>query len=173
VVNVEFCDSFNRIVLTARERKRGARRPEPPEPRKTLGGSPKTLQGPRFDSLLLLRVRDDGSVALVNSRDVAEAFDKRHDHVLRDIDAILTSPNLGASWFRSGDYLDAKGEARRSFDLTRQGFTLLVMGWTGERAMAFKIRSGATYARLGKPRACLTPVRGQGRRILGGLRRPA
>jgi anti-repressor protein len=71
---------------------------------------------------------------------VAEAFGKRHDHVLRDIDTILTSPNLGPLWFRSVDYLDAKGESRRAFDLTRQGFTLLVMGWTGERAMAFKVR---------------------------------
>ena len=36
-----------------------------------------------------LGLRLDGSVALVNSRDVAVAFDKRHDHVLRDIDALL------------------------------------------------------------------------------------
>ena len=33
-----------------------------------------------------LGLRLDGSVALVNSRDVAVAFDKQHAHVLRDID---------------------------------------------------------------------------------------
>ena len=73
---------------------------------------------------------------VVNSRDVAEVFEKQHPHVLRDIDCILTNPDLDASpWFRPVLYEDAKGEDRRSFDLTRDGFTLLVMGWTGERAM--------------------------------------
>lgn len=89
-----------------------------------------------------LCLRAEAGVPVVNSRDVAELFDKRHDHVLRDIEAILTSPSLGAlpGWVRHSDYLDAKGEKRPSFDLTRQGFTLLVMGWTGERAMSFKVR---------------------------------
>jgi Rha family phage regulatory protein len=60
---------------------------------------------------------------------VAEHFGKRHDHVLRDIDELLTSPDLGAlNWFWPAQYVDPKGEMRPSFDLTRQGFTLLVMG---------------------------------------------
>jgi Rha family phage regulatory protein len=61
---------------------------------------------------------------------------REHKHVLRDVDGILTASDLRASnWFRPVSYLDAKGEERRSFDLTHQGFTLLVMGWTGERAL--------------------------------------
>jgi Rha family phage regulatory protein len=88
-----------------------------------------------------LRLHSDSGVALVNSRDVAEVFGKRHDHVLRDIDQILTSPNLGASrgWFRPVIYEDAKGDDRRAFDLTRDAVMLLVNRWTGERAMAFSI----------------------------------
>jgi hypothetical protein len=47
--------------------------------------------------------------------------------VLRDINELRTSSDLRASgWFRDATYLDAKGEARPSFDLTRQAFTLLV-----------------------------------------------
>jgi phage regulator Rha-like protein len=54
--------------------------------------------------------------------------------VFRDIDELLTAPDLGRlGWFRPTSYIDAKGETRRSVDLTRDGFTLLVMGWTGER----------------------------------------
>jgi Rha family phage regulatory protein len=87
-----------------------------------------------------LRLRADGEVALVNSRDVAEAFEKQHQHVLRDVDAVLTRPDLDALWFRATDYLDAKGENRRSFDMTKQGFAVLVNGWTGDRAMTFRIR---------------------------------
>jgi Rha family phage regulatory protein len=61
---------------------------------------------------------------VVNSRDVAEHFGKRHDNVLRDIEALTTASELRASnWFREVVYLDAKGESRASFDLTRQGFT--------------------------------------------------
>ena len=106
-----------------------------------------------------LGLRLDGSVALVNSRDVAEAFGKQHAHVLRDIDALLAGaggaskaakgghPNLDglsnqavSDWFRLvlAWHEEAQRETR-SFDLTRDGFTLLVMGWTGERAMRFKV----------------------------------
>ena len=79
-----------------------------------------------------------------NSRDVAEAFCKRPAHVLRDIDALITSPDLEkCSWFH-----ETKSEVRggkgatltvRSFDLTRDGFTLLAMGWTGPKALTFKV----------------------------------
>jgi hypothetical protein len=39
-------------------------------------------------------------VALINFPDVAEAFQKRHDRVLRDIDTIANPPNLGG-WAKS------------------------------------------------------------------------
>jgi Rha family phage regulatory protein len=89
-----------------------------------------------------LRMRADGRVPVVNSRDVAREFGKRHDNVLRDIQALLATPSelRGFDWFREVSYLDEKGEARPSFDLTRDGFTLLVQGWTGPKALAFKIR---------------------------------
>lgn len=38
-------------------------------------------------------VRDGGVFA--NSHDVAPTFGKRHDHVLRDIAALIHTPNLG------------------------------------------------------------------------------
>ena len=80
----------------------------------------------------------DGSV-YANSRDVAAFFEKRHDHVLRDIDSILTvepstAPNFGVS-----EYKDSTGRWLRSFDLTRDGLTLLAMGFTGHKALKFKI----------------------------------
>lgn len=92
-----------------------------------------------------MHVRADGDEAIVNSRDVAEAFEKRHDHVLRDIDLLLGSPNLGsqtgAGWFRErDDYHDEARKEVRSFDLTRDGLILLVMGWTGPKALQIKVR---------------------------------
>jgi len=93
-----------------------------------------------------LGLRADAGVPVVNSRIVAERFEKRHDNVLRDIDALIsTSSNLrGCGWFRE-TRVDVPGGngailSVRSFDLTRDGFTLLVMGWTGEKALTFKVR---------------------------------
>lgn len=34
----------------------------------------------------------------------------------------------------------SKSDGYRSFDLTRNVFTLLIMGWTGKRAKAYKVR---------------------------------
>lgn len=91
------------------------------------------------DRLPVLVVRS-GEV-LTTSRDVAEKFDKRHDHVLRDIDNLLRnidSPNLG-SLFRLEMMPDGQGILRRSYDMTRDGFALLAMGFTGARAIKWKL----------------------------------
>lgn len=88
------------------------------------------------------RLQDDGRIAVVNSRDVAEKFGKQHHHVMRDIQNLLdANPDLvRRNWFRSNSYIDEQGKPRPSFDLTRDGFALLVQGWTGAKALEFKIR---------------------------------
>jgi phage regulator Rha-like protein len=62
-------------------------------------------------------------------RDIAEVFEKRHDNVLRDIEAILPASDLSDGWFREvrSEHPAVAGRFDRSFDLTRQGFTLLVI----------------------------------------------
>jgi hypothetical protein len=44
-------------------------------------------------------IAEHTGIAVVNSRDVAEKFEKRHDHVLRDIKALEISSDLSRSWF--------------------------------------------------------------------------
>lgn len=83
----------------------------------------------------------DGYV-LASSRTIAEAFDKRHDNVLRDIDNILKdidSSDLRSRLFRPTMEADAQGIQRRSYQVTRDGFSLLAMGFTGAKAMRFKL----------------------------------
>jgi Rha family phage regulatory protein len=91
-----------------------------------------------------LHLRADGRVPLVNSRDVADEFEKRHDHVLRDIDLLIQPKDLpktgGISWFRETPFTDSYDREQRSFDMTRDGFMFLVMGWTGPKARQIKIR---------------------------------
>lgn len=76
------------------------------------------------------------------STDVALHFQKKHLHVLRDIDRIksLCPASFNESNFGLVDYVDAKGERRRAFRLTRDAFSLLVMGMTGSAAIRWKLR---------------------------------
>ena len=73
---------------------------------------------------------------------VAETFGKRHDHVMRGIHDLMdkcpkefTDPNFGAS-----EYTDNTGRKLPMYLLTRDGLTLLVMGYTGKEAMKFKLK---------------------------------
>ena len=83
----------------------------------------------------------DGEV-FANSRDVAAFFGKRHDHILRDIgNLIRAEPQLGISNFGETPYVEpSNGQTYRSFDMDRDGFTLLAMGFTGTKALKWKLR---------------------------------
>jgi len=84
----------------------------------------------------------DGEV-FANSRDVAMFFDKAHRHVLDAVDALIRQePKLGGAEFSAGVYtLSQTGEQQhRCFDMTRDGFTLLAMGFTGSKALKWKLR---------------------------------
>lgn len=72
------------------------------------------------------------------SLQIAEVFEKRHDLVLRAIDN-LPNDDFKNSNFKFDTYFDKKGEQRRMFSLTRDCFSLLVMGFTGEKAYQWKI----------------------------------
>lgn len=93
-------------------------------------------------------VRLEDGVAVVNSRDVARHFDKQHKNVLRDIDNLLKSlisSNLSHgrhNYFREilTENPAVQGREDRSYDMTRDGFTLLVLRWTGERALRFQVK---------------------------------
>ena len=75
---------------------------------------------------------------VVSSLDVAETFGKAHDKVMRDIRDIGCSAEFNAANFGDIEYLDSRGRKQKACVMTRDGFTLLVMGYTGELAMRFK-----------------------------------
>lgn len=82
----------------------------------------------------------DGQI-VVSSRDVAVRFGKDHAKVLRAIkDKISTNPKLASlDYFIETSYKDAKGESRKEYLMTRDGFTFIVMGFTGREADNFKM----------------------------------
>lgn len=86
---------------------------------------------------------DHNDIARVDSRFVAEFFEKRHSNVIRDIQTI-TQPKSGLSEefielnFELSSYKDVTGRNLPCYLLTRDGFTILAMGYTGKKAMKFK-----------------------------------
>lgn len=83
----------------------------------------------------------DGEV-FANSRDVAAFFGKNHRDVTRAVDALIQQePNLGVRNFAQGVYLlpETGPQEHRCFDMDRDGFTLLAMGFTGAKALKWKL----------------------------------
>ena len=85
-------------------------------------------------------VLHDGRPA-TTSLEIAKFFKKRHDVVLRDVRNIMDNcpENFNAHNFVVVNYLDGKRENRPMFIIFKDGFTLLVMGYTGPEAMRFKL----------------------------------
>ncbi len=86
---------------------------------------------------------DGRDVARVDSRFVAEAFEKGHKDVLRSIDQILSEDSGYSTEFNRHNfvpitYTDVRGRKQRCYTMTRDGFTALVMGFTGKKAAQFK-----------------------------------
>ena len=81
----------------------------------------------------------DGRI-LASSRDVAEKFGKRHDHILRDIESFQKDiPNFGEMFFED-ELPDKYGRNQKIYWMNRDGFSLLCMGFTGKKALEWKLK---------------------------------
>lgn len=77
-------------------------------------------------------------VTVVTSLDVAETFEKRHDNVLKDIRGLECSERFRLLNFEESAYFNSQNKKQPMYYITRDGFTLLAMGYTGEKAVRFK-----------------------------------
>lgn len=79
--------------------------------------------------------------AITTSLKVAGVFGKRHDRVLESIRHLVPDlPNIRAPFFREAVYADEQGKPRPMYEMTRDGFSLLAMGFTGKKALTFKLQ---------------------------------
>lgn len=84
----------------------------------------------------------------IDSRDVAEMVDKRHDHLLRDIDKYMcylgssTNPNIGVSdFFRESNYKGPTGRKLKCYQITKKGCEFIANKLIGRKGAEFT----ATY----------------------------
>lgn len=77
---------------------------------------------------------------VTTSLQVAETFEKQHGHILRDIDSLKKDVSNFGEMFLEGNEPDSYGRDRKVFYMSRDGFTLLAMGFTGSKALQFKLK---------------------------------
>lgn len=91
--------------------------------------------------------------AVVSSLKVAKHFGKRHDNLMRIIkEAESNAPKIEGveKPFISAIYKDKKGECRPMYYLNRDGFSFVVMGFTGKKAAEWKWKYIAAFNHMEK-----------------------
>lgn len=86
-------------------------------------------------------VHQNNGVLVTTSRCVAQVFEKEHKNVIRDIRAIIDAnpdKEFGRLNFEPTSYKDQWNRDQVEYLLTRDGTMLLIMGYTGEKAMMLK-----------------------------------
>ena len=83
------------------------------------------------------------AIPVTTSRMVAEQFDKAHAHIMRDIrelsESLKDESKIGDIYFYDEiEYLDAMNRKQKEYRMNEQFFLLLVMGFTGKKALAIK-----------------------------------
>lgn len=81
----------------------------------------------------------EGGEALTTSRKVAEKFNKRHSDLLRCIQDLQLPKDYLERNFAPIFYVDSYNRKQSEFAISKDGFTFLVMGFTGKKANNFKI----------------------------------
>lgn len=79
---------------------------------------------------------------VASSRQIAESFGKEHKHVLRDIENLIGGESkigLSSMFFKS-EYISAQNKKLPEYLMNRDGFSLLVMGFTGKEALEWKLK---------------------------------
>lgn len=81
---------------------------------------------------------DGNGVVRADSLVVAQIFGKLHANVVRDIRNLDCSDEFRLINFDESTYINAQGHKQPCFNMTRDGFVFLVMGYRGKKAAAFK-----------------------------------
>lgn len=87
----------------------------------------------------LIEVRD--GTMMVTSKKIADDFGKVHRQVMRDIRGLSAKlGELGGHNFVLSSYTSEQNKILPCYNITRDGFSLLVMGFTGDEALAWKVK---------------------------------
>lgn len=89
-----------------------------------------------MDQLVIIQNRQ----AVTSSLQVAENFEKEHYDVVKGIKRLKEDVGTFSEMFIEGNEPDFYGRERKIYYMNRDGFTLLAMGFTGKKALEFKLK---------------------------------
>ena len=87
----------------------------------------------------LVQVNSNGQLVM-SSRQVAEHFVKMHKDVLESIREIISTAENSALLFHEDSYVASNGKRNPEYLMNRDGFSLLAMGFTGKKALEWKLK---------------------------------
>ncbi|MDB8552951.1 Rha family transcriptional regulator [Turicibacter sanguinis] len=93
-----------------------------------------------YENAEAINIQNKDGVAVVSSRVVAYDFDKQHHHVTQAIENFISENSLLKNMFIESTYKTDRGRTYKEYLLTRDGFSLLVMGFTGKEALQWKLQ---------------------------------
>lgn len=79
----------------------------------------------------------ENNKAVTDSLTVAEVFKKEHARVMRDIRELGCSEEFRVGNFAESTYVNSQNKEMPKYSMSKKGFTLLAMGYTGKEAMKF------------------------------------
>lgn len=96
-----------------------------------------------------LEVIKDNTI-IVNTLQVAEIFEKRHDNVISKVkDIIKKHPELlGDLTFKEAEYIDNQGKKRPMYEMGRDGFSILGNKFTGDKALDFTVKYVRAFGKM-------------------------
>ena len=102
--------------------------------------------------------KGESNQVLTNSLLVAEKFGKDHKRVLQDIRDLKCSNQFRQHNFVLSSYCNEQNRELPMYVMNKDGFTLLVMGYTGETAMKFKEDYIDAFNKMEEILAMVTPL---------------
>lgn len=89
----------------------------------------------------LIKITEKEGQLVVTSRQVASDFEKEHNDTKKRIrELIKDMGEKSHNYFITSAYKDSMNRHQEEFLLTRDGFSLLVMGFTGSKALQWKLK---------------------------------
>lgn len=87
----------------------------------------------------IINVQNIEGQMVVSSREVAQNFEKEHKNVLQTIKNLVAENQAAKNFFIESSY-ENRGKQYPEYLCTRDGFTLLAMGFTGQKALGWKLK---------------------------------
>lgn len=88
-----------------------------------------------------VQINNENGVLTVSSLQIAENFEKQHKHVLETIENLKAENSALKNMFIESTYkVEGNNKTYKCYDISRDGFSLLVMGFTGKKALEWKLK---------------------------------